>query len=80
METHVKCRYCRNEIVVGSTHLCGQMSESGVSAARLVDADDVDFFISLALAIATDDWFLGASLASAAIESSVVEDGGRWCR
>lgn len=54
----VVCKYCQRKVRKGERHLCQPMRDRNVAARRADDSDD-DFFVSFAVAMATDNWALG---------------------
>lgn len=69
MANKVICRYCRNKVDIGVMHLCRQMQTARKHEGVRTSEDNRDFFVPLAVALASNDWMLGAvvgaSLASA---------------
>lgn len=57
----VKCRYCNTNVQLGTKHQCLKMQQASLSA-QTVSEDNGDFFVSLAVAAATDNWFLGTAM------------------
>lgn len=76
-EDTVVCKYCQRRIKKGARHQCAQMRAQNQPARRARD-DDEDFFVSFAIAYATDNWALGLlggrSLMGAIIGDALADD------
>ena len=70
--SNVKCRYCGQSVPHGKSHHCAKMQAAG-KPARVADEDDGDFFLSLAAALATDNWLIGAAVGGS-VSGGIVGD------
>ncbi len=57
----VKCRYCNTNVQLGTKHQCLKMQQARLSA-QTASEDNGDFFVSLAIAAATNNWSTGAAM------------------